>query len=85
MDSAFGVYFTDNSYTFFKGDSYVTRDKEYDKVFEVPLLLDLSGLQEVVFSKMGGVPSSTGNIVLSNKQDSQTITVNEVGRINLEL
>lgn len=85
MDSSFGVYLTNDSYTLFKGASYDSRDLPYDRVFALPTIIRVSGLGEVVFSKLEGKPNVTGDIVLSSGKDSQTINVNEVGRINLEL
>jgi len=55
-DSSFGVYFTDDNYTLFKGSSYTTREFQYDEVFNLSLILTLSGLSEVVFSKLEGAP-----------------------------
>lgn len=54
-DSSFGVYFTDDNYTLFKGGSYTTRETQHDEVFNLPLILTLNGLSEVVFSKLEGV------------------------------
>ena len=57
-DSAFGVYFTENSYTLFKGDSYEDRDQDFDEVFILPQIATIGGLPEIVFSKLEGTPSA---------------------------
>ncbi len=54
--SNFGVYLTDDNYTLFRGDSYTDRVTQYDEVFDLPQILTVSGLQEVVFLKFEGVP-----------------------------
>lgn len=83
-DSSFGIYFANNSYTLFQGSSWISRDSLYDQSFSLPSIISLSGLQEVVFSKMEGLPNITGNIVLNNGLDSRIININSLGRINLE-
>jgi len=57
LDSTFGVYLTDDNYTLFKGTSYATRDVQYDEVFDLPQIINVSGLSEVVFSKVEGIPN----------------------------
>jgi len=83
FDSSFGIYLTDDNYTLFKGNSYATRDIQHDEVFDLPEIINLSGLSEVVFSKSEGKPNVTGNIILSTNGDSRTININEIGKINL--
>jgi len=86
LDSSFGVYFGVSNYTLFKGNSYLdlSRDVRYDEIFDLPEIIDLSGLSEVVFSKFEGKPNITGSIVLSSDSDIKTININQVGRINLQ-
>lgn len=83
-DSSFGVYFSPSAYILFQGASYGSRNTEYDESFNLPSVLSLSGLPEVVFSKMEGKPSSAGNIVLTSASGIRTININELGRVNLE-
>ena len=83
-DSRFGVYLTNDNYTLFKGSSYLTRDVNFDEVFDLPMIINVSGLTEVVFFKLEGKPNVTGNIILSGDSDSRTININEMGRINYE-
>lgn len=83
-DSSFGVYLTNVNYTLFKGSSFGNRDIEFDEVFDLSRTITVGGVQEVVFSKFEGLPSVTGDIILSNNRSSQTITINKIGRINLE-
>ena len=81
-DSSFGVYLTSEKWVLFKGNSYLVRDVAYDEVFDLPKNLQLSGLSEIVFSKLRGAPSDTGNIILTIDNRTETININEVGRIN---
>ena len=56
MDSSFGVYFANDHYILFKGNSYLTRDTQYDEVFDSPEIINVSGLNEIVFLKFEGLP-----------------------------
>ncbi|KPJ71356.1 hypothetical protein AMJ50_02600 [Parcubacteria bacterium DG_74_3] len=83
-DSSFGVYISNDSkkYVLFKGNSYNTRDNVWDEVFELPDNLSVGGLTEVVFTKLKGIPSNTGNIFLIIDNRSEIININEAGRVN---
>jgi len=84
-DSAFGVYFSNNNYILFQGSSFTSRDSQYDEVFDFSKVISRSGLQEIVFLKNEGLPSATGDIILSNNSRTKTININNLGRVNLEL
>ncbi len=81
-DSSFGVYINSDKYVLFKGDSYSTRDQSYDETYNLPDNFKTSGLSEVVFSKIRGNTSDTGNIILTVTGKSKTLNINKVGRIN---
>ncbi len=81
-DSTFGVYISSNQYVLFKGSSYATRDTAYDEVTDLPANLQISGLSEIVFSKLNGTTLNTGNITLTIDNRSETININALGRIN---
>lgn len=81
-DSSFGVYIASDKYVLFKGNSYDIRDSAFDEIFDLPDNLSISGVSEVVFSKLKGVPSNTGTITLAIDNRSGTININETGRIN---
>jgi len=83
-DSSFGVYFNSNNYILFQGSSFASRNSQYDEVFDFSRLITISGLQEIVFSKSEGLPSATGDIILSNTDRTKTININNLGRVNLE-
>jgi prepilin-type N-terminal cleavage/methylation domain-containing protein len=91
-NSKFGVYFTTGfgaSFIFFRGDSYVARDTEYDEVYNLPqavsLSLNLGGPTEITFSRLKGTPSVTGNITLTNPNgETKILSINQTGRINIQ-
>lgn len=91
-DSNFGVYLTNDDYTLFKGNSYDPNDP-YNEVSDLPRIITVTtapDFSEVVFSKFEGIPkfdellNTTGTVILSNNIDSRTISINEIGRINLK-
>ncbi|MDD4062226.1 MAG: LamG domain-containing protein [Candidatus Pacebacteria bacterium] len=52
-DSLWGVYFTPETYTSFKGNSYEERDPLYDEVFELYSDITIAGAPEIVFDNSG--------------------------------
>ena len=84
LDSSFGVSISSQNYTLFKGNSYTSRDIRYDETFDLPEIIQPSGISEVVFSKSEGKPSVTGNLILSNNSNTKIININLMGRINLQ-
>jgi type II secretory pathway pseudopilin PulG len=58
LDSSFGVYFGVSNYTLFKGSSYFDsgRDSQYDEIFDLPEIINVGGLNEIVFLKSEGIP-----------------------------
>ncbi|KPJ55098.1 hypothetical protein AMJ47_01060 [Parcubacteria bacterium DG_72] len=71
-DTAFGVYFETGQY------------RLEDEVFKVSDVISFSGLSQVIFSKLQGLPSATGDIILTAGNKSRIININSAGRINLE-
>ncbi len=82
-DSPWGVYFGDGDITLFKGASFATRSAGFDEFFDVPASIVRTGLSEVVFSKLEGVPSATGTVTLtSNTNETRNITINAKGMVD---
>lgn len=81
-ESSFGVFFQLHNYVLFKGESYSQRDANYDQTHELPDNIFITGLSEIVFSRIKAVPSAIGDIVLTSGEKVKTITINEIGMIN---
>jgi prepilin-type N-terminal cleavage/methylation domain-containing protein len=84
-DSKFGVYINNDNYILFRGNSYASRNNQYDEVF------DLSGSitivdppKEIVFSKIEGTPSFTGEIIFNSGNQTWKILINKFGVISIE-
>jgi len=85
-DSQFGVYITNDGYALLKGNSYATRDSQYDEIFDLPQIITIQNSpKEIVFSKFEGKSSLIGDITINIDGITRIININEIGRINLEL
>lgn len=80
--SSYGVYVLENQYAVFKGSSYATRDPVFDEKFAKPSGIAVSGLSEIVFVPLSGIPNATGTFNLSNGRQNLSVQINEEGAIN---
>jgi prepilin-type N-terminal cleavage/methylation domain-containing protein len=81
-ESKHGVYFGTNNYVIFQGENYDFRSAIYDEIIQTNSLVANSGLTEIVFEQLSGLPSATGTIALSDNLRSSTISIGNEGRIN---
>lgn len=81
-DSPWGVKVISGSIIIFKGSSYAARDANFDEVNSIPDNIVFSGISELVFSKLDGLPSSAGAITLTNvHNESSNLTINSRGMV----
>lgn len=67
----------------FQGDNYTSRNPVFDQIFEISGYVAITNT-EVVFDENTGNPASVATIVVSNSLgDSHTVSVNEVGIVNV--
>ncbi len=84
-DSQWGVEFQSNKAILFRGTNFAGRDTSYDEPAVIAPSVALSGLSEVLFNKLSGLPTTTGNIVLSlttSGGDTRTVNINAKGVVN---
>lgn len=55
-----------------------------DEIFDILDDITFGGLSSVTFSKLTGLPTSTGNITITLDGEVETISINSVGRVNYE-
>lgn len=79
---SFGLFIQDDSYVVFEGDSYSTRIQSEDVVFTLSPSVTISGIEEIVFSKLTGEPSVLGGIVISVGEKEKQIEVSTSGNID---
>ncbi len=82
-DSRFGINFSTetDAYVLFQGNSYITRMPAADEKFYLPFGFSLSGIGEVVFENLSGLPNTTGNITVSFLGNNKQININTQGKI----
>lgn len=79
-DGGWGVYVTAGSIVLFQGDSYASRDTEYDDVIAIADSVNISDDNEFVFDQLTGEVDQTGSITLTSLSDrSVTIFINDQG------
>jgi prepilin-type N-terminal cleavage/methylation domain-containing protein len=83
-DSQWGVRVSSGSAVLFKGSSYTARDANFDETTAIQAPIAVSGLSDIVFTKLAAVPSATGTIVLSdaNINDTRTVIINAEGMVS---
>lgn len=81
-DSSWGVYLDSENYFLFRGSSFTTSPDK--KSFDIPGGINMGGLNEIIFSRLEGLPNVTGEITLSTGQINRKIIINEIGKIDVE-
>lgn len=81
-DTTWGVNITSSSETVFAGSSFATRQTVYDETLSLPGAITVSGLTQIVFNKISGLPQSTGTTTVANGFGSKQIVINAAGTIN---
>ena len=81
-DSQWGVRVNTGSIVVFKGTVYAARDPNYDETFDIASSITPSGLTEVIFAKLTGLPQSTGTTTLTSSLNSvRNVNINGKGRV----
>ena len=82
QDSTWGVKVAAGSITVFKGASYAARDTTYDEDFSISDGITTSGIDEIVYAKLTGLPNVSGNIVFTSVIDeTETVRINSKGMV----
>lgn len=79
-DSRWGVFISADEVVQFSGDSYGSRDVNYDVVIPLSFVDSVGGTTEFVFEKNGD-PVSGGVVTLFSLGETLQITVNDYGGI----
>jgi prepilin-type N-terminal cleavage/methylation domain-containing protein len=80
-DSTWGVKVQSGVITLFKGSSYASRSSGLDETVTLPGNVTASGMDELYFSKLYGVPNTTGTITLTSNNETKTVTLNAKGLV----
>lgn len=84
FDGAWGIKITPNQATIFQGTTFASRTQAYDEVTSFKGLMSVSGITEIVFNKLTGLPtpSSIGTLTVGNGGTTKNIQINEEGLIS---
>jgi len=86
--SEYGVYFNTNQIILFKGTTYLLNNNEFE-VFNLNNSISIVSLNlsnnadQVYFNRLNGLPSASGDIVITNGQISKTISILGTGIIEV--
>ena len=68
----------------YMGSTYASRDTDFDELYTISPSITLSGLKEVNFTKIDGLPDVTGQIVLTSSiGEVRTIDVGHSGEVTI--
>lgn len=82
LDSSWGVSLQPSAITLFKGQSFALRDMALDETMELPPTIAPSGLTEVVFSKINGLPQQSGVITFTHDViGARRLLLNDLGMV----
>lgn len=82
-DMPWGLHMLSGNSVIYKGATYLTRDASYDDVTAITPSILVEGLQDIVFTKVTGIPQSTGAMTLTSQTNEiRTITINQKGMID---
>lgn len=80
-ETAFGVKFDTDGYTLFEGASYDARVITEDYFVPLPAVISTSGISEIVFSEIEGVPSVSGTLTITYGSREKNIIIEPTGHI----
>lgn len=81
--SGWGVNYSANTITLFKGNSFISRDPTFDETFSVNSNISITGLTDLIFSRVTGLPTpTTSTITISAGTNNKTITINSYGIVS---
>jgi prepilin-type N-terminal cleavage/methylation domain-containing protein len=81
-DSQWGFSVQSGSLTVFRGATFASRDSTFDEVYTYSTSIVPSGVSEVVYSKVFGLPSTTGTVTFTSPTgEIKTVTINAKGTI----
>jgi len=81
QDSQWGVHFSGNTATIFKGNNFATRDTNEDVVYTLNSGNNYSGLSDVIFEKLSGNTLNSGILTISNNTKTVNLTINDKGSV----
>lgn len=86
MSGRFGdswsVNYSANTLTLYKGANFAGRDQKYDERYSFGQNIIISGLTDIKFTRISGIPNTTAVISITGGGNSKQITINNQGVVN---
>jgi len=79
QNSAWGVNIGSGVITLFSGTSFLARTSALDERFTYPASLQFSGPTEIVFTKITGIPNTSGTISITGVGTNKSVIINSQG------
>jgi len=77
-----GVHYSANTIVLFLGSSFAARTTAFDETVTVSSNVTISGFTELTFAHVTGIPTATPTIVITQNNNTRTITINSQGVVN---
>jgi len=81
-DSAWGIDINASRVIIFQGSNFSSRDTNHDQTTSIKGLTSASGVTQIIFSKMTGLPDVSGTLTLGNGASTKNIQINEEGLVS---
>lgn len=81
-NGSWGVTVNNGKIVLFQGSTFNSRDSALDEIFNLSPNIIISGLTEIVFKKVTGLPNTTQTITISGNGQTKTIIVNSQGIVD---
>ena len=81
-DSQWGVNMITGNIVIFKGNTYASRDINFDENYSISTSIANSGQTEYDFAKTTGAPAQVGIVTFVNGSYQKTVSVNAYGIVN---
>ena len=78
-NSEWGVAVNDGQIILFQGNSFASRDQNFDEKFVIHSSVTISGMDEVVFARTTGGPDNQPMIAITGNGVTENITMNKEG------
>jgi prepilin-type N-terminal cleavage/methylation domain-containing protein len=83
QSSNWGVYTQQNSLIMYMGDTYATRDTDFDLLNQLPSGIAITSGMDINFTQLSGDTSANSNIVVSSaRAKSKTVQINTEGVVS---
>jgi prepilin-type N-terminal cleavage/methylation domain-containing protein len=81
-DSQWGINAISGSVVIFKGNTYATRDANYDEKYDISSNITFGGQLEYDFAKVTGLPVQTGTATFTDGVYQKQVGINAKGIVN---